>query len=140
MLPLDVDAMRRTDAPEAAIIPFPKLTRRGLAFSRAERQALLALTYAVPGTQVDVSADACGDECALLGAEDFADGAWWTVLVTPTGFDVVNFMGYRVARFADVRSLAASMRPHMSYMLNQSLRGASGVDGQAAGPRPLTVV
>lgn len=116
---------------------------RSLTFSREERQALVALTYAVPGTAAVVAANDDGDERCLLGAADFQEGAWWTVLVTANGFDVVNFTGYRVRRFAVIGPLVECMRPHMAYML-----GTTTVPGDVAhvggsrttGRRFLTVV
>ena len=121
----------------ATIVQFPKAPPRPLRFTHQERRALLALTYAVPGTGVDIAADGDGDEYASLGAADFVEGAWWTVIVTSDGFDVVNFTGYRVARFAAIGPLVDRMRPHMAYMLGLA---ASGGDAQAAGPRTLTGV
>ncbi len=139
---LDLDAMPRTAAPSATIIQFPKATPRHLRFSRDERQALLALTYTVLGTGVDIAVDDCGDEYASLGAHDFEEGAWWTVLVTSVGFDVVNFTGYRVAGFADIGSLVERMRPHMAYMLDRTIpdNGTQRGSARAVGSRPLAVV
>ena len=123
--------MPRTAAASATIIQFPKATPRLLRFSRDERQALLALAYAVPGTEVDFDAADCGDEYASLGAIGFEEGAWWTVFVTADGFDVVNFAGYRVARFAAISPLVDRMRPHLAYMLDAT---ATGDDAQATSP------
>lgn len=134
--------MPQTAAASATIIQFFRAAPRRLRFSVGEQQALLALTYAVPGTGVDIGADDGGDEYASLGAHDFEDGAWWTVLVTPAGFDVVNFSGYRVASFTSIRSLVERMRPHMAYMLDRTTPGEArqAGSGQAVGSRPLTVV
>lgn len=122
--------MPRTAAASATIIKFPKANPRPLRFSRDERQALLSLTYAVPGAEVDFDAVDCGDEYASLGAVGFEEGAWWTVLVTVDGFDVVNFDGYCVARFAAISPLVDRMKPHLAYMLDLT---ATGDDAQAAG-------
>ena len=121
---------RPADA-SATIIQFPKASPRLLRFSRYERQALLALTYAVPGTEVEFDAVECGDEYASLGAAGFEDGPWWTVFVTVDGFKMVNFAGCRVARFATISPLVDRMKPHLAYMLDST---AEGEDAQAAGP------
>ena len=135
-------AFRESKPPASAtILTFPKVAPRTLRFSRREWQALLALTYAVPGTEVDVTDDG-GGEYASLGAVGFEEGAWWTVRVTTAGFDVVNFAGYRVARFAAIGPLVERMGPHLAYMaaLTTARSGIEAVGGQAASPRPLTVV
>ena len=134
--------MARTRSATATILQFPVASPRPLTFSQAERQALLALAYAVPGAGVDIAADHDGDEYCSLGAANFEEGAWWTVLVTAKGFDVVNFAGYRVGRFAAVGPLVKLMRPHMAYMLGVTAPGADtpAAASGAAGPRPLTIV
>ncbi len=134
--------MADTQPASAAILRFPVSSPRPLTFSREERQALLALTYAVPGAGVDIAADPDGDEYCSLGAAAFEEGAWWTVLVTTKGFDVVNFAGYRVGRFAAIGPLVKVMRPHMAYMLGVTAPGddAPTVGSQATEPRSLTVV
>ena len=126
----------------AVVLRFPAASPRSLTFSREERQALLALTHAVPGTGVDIAADHNGEEYCSLGAAAFEEGAWWTVRVTAKGFDVVNFAGYRVGRFAAIGPLVKVMRPHMAYMLGLTAPGHdTPVSGsQAADSRPLTVV
>ena len=128
---LQLDAMPRTPAASATIIQFPNANPRLLRFSKDERQALLALAYAVPGAEVDFDAVDCGDEYASLGAIGFEKGAWWTVYVTVNGFDVVNFTGCRVARFPAISTLVNRMKPHMAYMLHLT---TTGDDAQAAGP------
>ncbi len=110
--------MPRTAAESATIIQFPKVSPRPLWFSREERQALLALTYAVPGAEVDFDAVDCGDEYASLGAIGFEEGAWWTVFVTVDGFDVFNLTGCRVARFAAISPLIDRMKLHLAHMLD----------------------
>lgn len=129
--------MPRTAAASATIIQFPKANPRPLRFSRDDRQALLALAYAVPGAEVDFDAVDCGDEYASLGAVGFEEGAWWNVFVTVDGFDVVNFDGYRVARFATIPPLVDRMKPHLAYMLHLT---ATGDDAQVDGPRTLTTI
>ena len=79
----------------------------------------------------------CGDEYASWGAIGFAGGAWWTVFVTVDGFDVVNFTGCRVARFATISTLVDRMKPRLAYMLDLT---AKGEDAQATGPRTLMVI
>jgi hypothetical protein len=134
--------MPQTAATSATIIHFSRATPPRLRFSVGERQALLALTYAIPGIGVDIGADDSGDEYASLGAHDFEDGAWWTVLVTPAGFDVVNFSGYCVASITSIRSLVERMRSHMAYRLDQTIPDDDTQRGsaRAAGSRPITVV
>ena len=126
----------------AKILRFPAASPRPLAFSRQERQALLALTYAVLGAGVEIGADSNGDEYCSLGAIDFEEGAWWTVLVTVNGFDVVNFAGYRVGRFAAIAPLVELMKPHLTYMLGTAAPGddAPVAGGREAKPRSLTIV
>ena len=119
--------MPRIHHATAEIVQLRTASPRSLTFSREERQALLSLTYAVPGTAAVIAADDAGDEYCSLGAADFPEGAWWTVLVTENGFDVVNFTGYRVRRFAGIGPLVECMRPHMTYML-----GATTVPGDGA--------
>ena len=135
--------MPRIQHATAEIVQLRTASSGFLTFSREERQALLALTYAVPGTAAVIGADDDGHEYCSLGADDFQEGAWWTVLVTANGFDVVNFAGYRVRRFAAIGPLVECMRPHMAYML-----GTTAVPGdmahdrsnRATGHRFLTVV
>ena len=129
--------MPRTVAASATIIQFPKANPRPLRFSSDERQALLALAYAVPGTEVDFNAVDCRDEYASWGAIGFEGGTWWTVFVTVDGFDVVNFTGCRVARFATISTLVDRMKPRLAYMLDST---AEGENAQAAGPGTLTAV
>ncbi len=129
--------MPRTAAASATIIQLPKANPRPLTFSRDDRQALLALAYAVTGAEVDFDAFDCGDEYASLGAVGFEEGAWWNVFVTVDGFDVVNFHGCRVARFATIRPLVDRMKPHLTYMLHLT---TTCDDAQVAGPRTLTTV
>lgn len=119
--------MPRIQHATAEIIQLRTASPRSLTFSREERQALLSLTYAVPGTAAVIAADDAGDEYCSLGAADFPEGAWWTVLVTTSGFDVINFTGYRVRRFAAIGPLVECMRPHMGYML-----GTATVPGDEA--------
>ena len=66
-----------------------------------------------------------------MGAVAFDGGAWWTVFVTVDGFDVVNFTGCRVARFAAISPLIDRMKPCLAYMLRLTTAGG---DAQAAGP------
>lgn len=133
--------MPRTVAATATIIQFPKTASRRLLFSKKERQALLALAYAVPGAGVDIAADDKGDEHCSLGAANFEEGAWWTVLVTAAGFDVVNFAGYRVARFDAIEPLVERMRPHIAHMLGIAApSGDAKAGSDQAGSRFLTVV
>lgn len=135
--------MPRIQHATAEIVPLRTMSPRPLTFSREERQALLALTYAVPGTGVVVAADDDGDEYCSLGAADFQEGAWWNVLVTAKGFDVINFAGYRVGRFAAIGPLIERMRPHMAYMLGTTtVPGDDAKDSgsQATRRRFLTVV
>ena len=135
--------MPRTQHATAEIVQLRTASPRSLTFSRDERQALLALTYTVPGTAAIIAANDDGDEHCLLGAADFQEGAWWTVLVTANGFDVVNFTGYRVRRFAAIGPLVECMRPHMAYMLGTTIipddRAQVG-GSRATGRRFLTVV
>ena len=135
--------MPRIQHATAEIVPLRTMSSRPLTFSREERQALLALTYAVPGTGAVIAADDDGDEYCSLGAANFQEGAWWTVLVTTKGFDVINFAGYRVGRFAAISPLVERMRPHMAYMLGTTtVPGNDAKDGgsQATRRRFLTVV
>lgn len=134
--------MPRTVAASAVIIQFPKAAPRRLLFSKKERQALLALAYAVPGAGVDIAADDKGNEHCSLGAANFEEGAWWTVFVTAAGFDVVNFAGYRVARFVAIEPLVERMGPHIAHMLGLATPSGDAAEesGQATGPRFLTVV
>ena len=129
--------MPRTAAASANIIQFSKVNPRLLRFSRDERQALLALTYAVPGTEVVINADDCGGEYASLGAAGFEEGVWWNVLVTVDGLKVVNFTGCRVAHFAAISLLVDCMKSHLAYMLNLT---TTGDDAQIDGSRTLTIV
>ena len=136
--------MPRIQHATAEIVQLRTASPRFLTFSREERQALLALTYAVPGTAAVIAANDDGDEYCSLGAADFQEGAWWTVLVTADGFDVVNFTGYRVRRFAAIGPLVECMRPHMGYMLGTATVPGDGAnDGGSratARHRFLTVV
>jgi hypothetical protein len=135
--------MPRIQHATAEIVPLRTMSSRPLTFSREERQALLALTYAVPGTGAVIAADDDGDEYCSLGAANFQEGAWWTVLVTTKGFDVINFAGYRVGRFAAISPLVERMRPHMAYMLGTTtVSGNDAKDGgsQATRRRFFTVV
>ena len=134
--------MAHTRPASAAILRFPVASPRPLTFSREERQALLALTYAVPGTGIDIAADPGGGEYCALGGAGFEEGAWWTVRVTAKGFDVINFAGYQVARFAAIGPLVEAMRPHMAYMLGVTAPGddAPAASGRPTGPWSLTVV
>ena len=135
--------MARIQHATAEIVQLRTASPRFLTFSREERQALLTLAYVVPGTAAVIAADDDGDEYCLLGAADFQEGAWWTVLVTVNGFDVVNFAGYRVRRFAVIGPLVECMRPHMAYMLGTTaVPGDGSHDGgrRATGRRFLTVV
>ena len=134
--------MPRIQPATATILRFRVASPRPLTFSWRERQALLALTYAVPGAGIDVAADHNGNEYCALGAAGFEEGAWWTVFVTAAGFDVVNFAGYRVSRFAAIDPLVELMKPHMAYMLDLTAEGddAPTAGNRAVGPRPLTVV
>ena len=134
--------MHRIQHATAEIVQL-RTASRSLTFSREERQALLVLTYAVPGTAAVIAADDHGDEYCSLGAADFQEGAWWTVLVTANGFDVVNFAGYRVRRFAAIGPLVECMRPHMGYMLGTTIvpNDREHAAGSQATPRRfLTVV
>ena len=97
-------------AASAEIIRFPTAASKPVGFSASDRQALLALTYAVPGTGVDMTAYGSGDERAVLGAHDFEDGAWWTICRIRTGFDVLNVRGYRVGRFTSMQDLVTALR------------------------------
>ncbi len=135
--------MARIQHSAAEIVQLRAASPRSLTFSREERQALLALTYAVPGTAAVIAADDGGDEYCSLGAADFPEGAWWTVLVTANGFDIVNFAGYRVRRYGAIGPLVACLRPHMAYMLGTTTvpgDGAHEVSRRATGCRFLTVV
>lgn len=126
-----------TAAHSATIIQLPIAHPRPLRFSKDDRQALLALAYAVPGCEVRFGAVDCGDEYAFLGAAGFEEGAWWTVFVTANGFDVVNFTGYRVARFAAVSPLVNRMKLHLAYMLDLT---SEDDHAPVAGARTLTLV
>ncbi len=135
--------MPRTQHATAEVVQLRTASPGFLTFSWAERQALLALTYAVPGTAAVIAANDNGDEYCSLGAAGFQEGAWWTVLVTANGFDVVNFAGYRVRRFAAIGPLVECMRPHMAYMLGTTTvpgDGARDSGSQATRRHFLTIV
>ena len=108
----------------AEIIRLPTATSKPVRFSASDRQALLTLTYAVPGTGVDMTAYGSGDVCAVLGAHDFEDGAWWTICRVRTGFDVLNVRGYRVGRFATMQDLVTALRPSLAYIARLTARDA----------------
>ena len=120
----------------AKVIQFPQAIPRPLRFSREERQALLALAYAHPGTEVSFERPEDDDERCTLEEQGGDGSPWWIIRRTPDGFDVTNAGGYRIKQFKAVGPLLDKMKPAVAYMLNLLILR----DSAQAASRTLTVV
>ena len=122
--------------PSAEIIGFPKPPLRPVRFSHQERQAILALSYVLLGTEVSFERCDEGNERCIIGEQNGDGTPWWVVARTRAGFDVTSAKGCHVKHFTSVESLVVTMKAAMASMLNLLvLRDSAQVAG-----RTLTVV
>jgi hypothetical protein len=128
--------MPHKQRPAAEIIEFPKVPPRTVRFSRQERQAILALSYALPGTDVSFGCRDEGDERCTIEARDGDGTPWWVIVRTRDGFDVTSANGCHIKCFTSVEPLVERMKAAMACMLNLLVLR----DSAQVAPRTLNVV